>query len=191
MTPRLQRIAARLRGERGYTVVELITALSVFILVLTGITTLFVRATTAEAQMNSRSQAQQAARVGLDRFRKEAHCASASSQTGPNDVTLIMPPQCPFGQNVTYCIYRPAGVTVDRWTLYRELGDTCDATGSTRIAQFLTTATNPPSKFTSIAAAPGALAQVKVDLHVNQKPSKPLDSYDLVDTIVLRNSVRG
>ena len=191
MKGRLQRVAARLRGERGYSVVELITALSVFILVLTGITTLFVRATTAEAEMNLRSQAQQAARIGLDRFRKEAHCASGSTQTGPNDVTLIMPPQCPFGANVTYCLYRPVGVTVDRWTLYREIGDTCDATGSTLIADYLTTATNPPSKFTTIDSAPGALAQVQVDLHVNKNPAKPLQSYDLVDTIVLRNSVRG
>lgn len=186
----MSRLVARLRSQRGYSVLELITALTIFILVLTGITTLFVRATTAEADLSNRSQAQQEARIALDTFRKEAHCSSGSTQLSASDVTLLMPPQCPFGANVTYCLVKP-NAAIDRVKLYRKLGDTCDATGSRMIADYLTTSTVPSSRFTSIPAAPGALAKVTVELRVNRNPGKPLQSYDLVDTIVLRNSVRG
>lgn len=190
MSGRLHRLLARAREEQGYSLLELLTALTIFILVLTGITTLFVRATTAEADLHNRSQAQQSARIALDRFRKEAHCASGSTQLGPSDVTLLMPPQCPYGANVTYCMVKP-NPAVDRAKLYRQVGDTCDATAGKLMADYFTTATSPPSKFTSVPSGPGTLASVGVDFHVNREPAKPLQSYDLVDAIVLRNSVRG
>ena len=81
------RLVKRLRGERAYTMVELITVVAIMGIVMTGITTVFVQGSNAELDMNNRFQAQSATRIALDKIRKDIHCSSGvtspTTQGGP------------------------------------------------------------------------------------------------------------
>ena len=68
-----------LRRERGYTLVEMLTVMTILGVVMGALGTLFVSATNSEADMNNRFRAQQTARLALDKMRREVHCASAAS----------------------------------------------------------------------------------------------------------------
>lgn len=89
------RFLQRLSGERGYTLVEMITVMLIMSVVMTGITTVFVQGSNAELDMNNRFQAQTNARLALDKLRKDLHCSSAvtPAQTGSavSSVTLSDP----------------------------------------------------------------------------------------------------
>jgi prepilin-type N-terminal cleavage/methylation domain-containing protein len=47
----------RLRGERGYTLVEMLTVLVIMSVVMTSLTTVFVHASNSETDMNNHFQA--------------------------------------------------------------------------------------------------------------------------------------
>jgi prepilin-type N-terminal cleavage/methylation domain-containing protein len=95
------KLVARLRSQqRGYTLVELLTVMSILGVVMTGLTTLFVQGSNAEVDMNARFQAQQDTRLALDRMRRDAHCASdvqiywggtLKSPTSPVTTTPVVP----------------------------------------------------------------------------------------------------
>jgi prepilin-type N-terminal cleavage/methylation domain-containing protein len=172
-----------MRGERGYTLIEMLTVLVVFGTVMSALMALFVQGTNAEVDMNRRFQAQQDARVALDKIRRETHCASAVSVASPSSVTLSMPSYCPTGNgSVTWCT---ASLGPSRYGLYRKTGAVCDATG-VRWADHLTSA----NVFSYAAQSPTSLAKLSVDFPIDVKPSRTVDAYELKDDIVLRNSVR-
>ena len=66
-----------MKDERGYTLIEMLTVLVIFSTVMSALLVLFVQGTNAEFDMNNRFQAQQDARLALDKIRREAHCATA------------------------------------------------------------------------------------------------------------------
>ena len=172
-----------MRSERGYTLVEMLTVLVIFGTVMSALLTLFIQGTNAELDMNNRFQAQQDARVALDKIRREAHCASAVTVSTPASVTLSLPSYCPTGNgSVTWCT---SSLGPRRYGLFRKTGATCDATG-VRWADHLTSA----NVFSYAAQSPTSLAKLSVDFPINVKPSRTVDLYDLKDDIVLRNSVR-
>jgi prepilin-type N-terminal cleavage/methylation domain-containing protein len=173
---------AAIRGERGYTLVEMLTVLVIFGTLMGALMTLFVQATNAEADMNNRYRAQQNARLALDRLRREAHCATAVTAYSQSAVTLSLPSYCGNG-SVTWCT---ASVGASRYGLYRMAGTSCNATG-VRYADYLTSANVFPSYS---AQSTAALATLKVDFPVNVKPARTVDLYELKDDIVLRNSTR-
>ena len=173
----------KLRGEGGYTVIELLIVLLILGSVMGSLTAVFVQASTAELDMNRRFQAQHTARLALDKLRRETHCASQASVATSSSVTLTLASYCPTGTgSVTWCTVGSAG----RYGLYRKAGTSCDATG-VKWADYLTTG----SVFTYTAQSTTSLAKLRVDFPVNLKPSKSVDSYELVDEIVLRNSLRA
>ena len=73
------RVARRLAGEAGYTLTELITVMAILAIVLAGLTAMFHRGIRAEVRASRELEAQQNARLALDRMRRELHCASAIS----------------------------------------------------------------------------------------------------------------
>ena len=88
----------RLRGDRGYTLVELLVVLAIFTTVVTALVSLFTSGAKAELDMNRRFEAQQNARLALDRMRRELHCASgitATPNTAVSSITVTLPSQCP------------------------------------------------------------------------------------------------
>jgi prepilin-type N-terminal cleavage/methylation domain-containing protein len=181
---------APVRGERGYSLVEMLTVISILSVVLTGLTTLFVQGSTAELDMNRRFQAQQEARVALDKLRREIHCARLAATTpttgSASKVTLTLPGQCPTAvgsveTQVSWCTQPFAS----RHRLYRKVGSVCDTTG-VKWADYLTES----AVFQYQPSEPGSLARLRVNIPVDIKPGDATPVYALCDQIVLRNSTR-
>jgi prepilin-type N-terminal cleavage/methylation domain-containing protein len=172
------------RDERGYTLIEMLTVLVIFGTVMSALMVLFVQGTGAEVDMNNRFQAQQAARLALDKIRREAHCATAVTVSSASSVTLNLPSYCPTGNgSVTWCT---VSLGTSRYGLYRKAGATCDSTG-VRWADYLTTA----NVFSYAAQSSTSLAKLSVDFPIDVKPKRTVDTYELKDDIVLRNSTRS
>jgi prepilin-type N-terminal cleavage/methylation domain-containing protein len=181
----------RLRGERGYSLIEMLTVMVIMGVVMTGLTTLFVQGSNAEVDMNRRFQAQQEARVALDKLRREIHCAKAAS-TSPGSaaasaVTLDLPGQCPtaVGGALTSVTWCTVSVSANRYRLFRKVATTCDSTG-VRWADYLTV----QNVFDYKTQSTTALSKLKVLLTVDAKASDATPGYSLCDQMVLRNSSR-
>jgi prepilin-type N-terminal cleavage/methylation domain-containing protein len=173
------------RSERGYTVIEVLVVLVILGTVLAALATLFVQGANAELAMNHRFEAQQTARLALDKLRRETHCAGEANPVTATSVTLSLASYCPTGNGaVTWCTVAAAG-SAARFGLYRKAGTTCDATG-VKWADYLTTG----NVFTYVAQSSTSLAKLGVAFPVNVNPRKSVEAYELVDEIVLRNSTR-
>ena len=158
--------------------VELLVVTIVLTTVLTGLTTAFVQGSNAELHSNRRVQAQLQAVAAFDRLRRDIHCASSASVVG----TTMTLAGCGSG-TVSWCAIGSGS----RYALHRLMGASCDSTGKF-YADYLTSS----SVFTYTApVADTSLAKVHVDARVNINPSNAVESFELTDDIVLRNSVRA
>jgi prepilin-type N-terminal cleavage/methylation domain-containing protein len=176
----------KLAREHGYTVVELLVVMLILGVVMGSLTTVFVQASNAELDLNQRFQAQQNARLALDKLRRETHCASQATVSTPSSVTLTLASYCPTGSgSVTWCVASVGGAA-DRYGLYRKAGTSCDS-GGVKWADYLTSS----NAFSYTAQSSDSLAKLHVDFPVNLKPSKSVRAYELVDDITLRNSLRS
>jgi len=181
-----KRVAARLRGEGGYSVVELLISMSILGVVMTSLSVLLVSATNSEMDMNNRFQAQTEARLGLDRLRREVHCAVSVSPAGASSsITLTIPATCPTSGGLTSITWCTVANGANRWGLWRYEGAACSGTGR-RFADYLTAA----NAFTYTAQSSSKLATLNVRLPVNIRPADGTLLYTLDDDIVLRNSTR-
>jgi hypothetical protein len=153
---------------------------------MAAITGLLVSGTTAEVNMNRDFQAHTEARLGLDRLRREVHCASAATPAGPSaSVTLTMPAACPTAGGSATITWCTVGNGTGRWDLWRYVGSSCSGTGL-KIADHLTT-----QNAFNYGTPSGSLAKLGITLAVNPTPGKPERVYTLEDAIVLRNSTRA
>lgn len=182
----IERVRRRLRnrGESGYSLVEMLVVMVIMSIVFAGITTVFVAGSKAQADQDRRFQAQLSTRLALDKIRRDIHCASDVTPYATNSVTLKIT-GC-GGGDVSWCTAAVTGYT-GRYALYRQLGTSCSAAG-TKIADYLTNANAFPA-FAHVSGC-GCLASLQVDFTVSVKSSSTVDSYDLGDTIYLRNSTR-
>ena len=179
---RVHRLLRRLSGERGYSLIELLTVMGILSIVLGGLTTLFVSATAAQTDLNERYQAQQHARLALERVRRDIHCASSAATTG-STLSLVLGSYCRSGSGpITWCTVL---VSPQRYALYRAAAGTCSAANGVKLADYITTATT----FSAIAPNAESLARVGIDFPVDLE-ADALRAYRLRDAIVLRNSVR-
>ena len=175
----------RLGDEGGYSLIEMLTVMVILSVVMGALTTLFVRASNAETDMNSRFHAQQEARVALDRIRRETHCASGVTAASGTSVTLVLPSFCATGSgSVTWCTAAAPG-SPTRYGLYRKVGTTCDSSG-VRLADYLTRG----DVFAFTAQSSTSLAKLHVEFPVNPDPGRGVGTYELRDDIVLRNTTR-
>jgi prepilin-type N-terminal cleavage/methylation domain-containing protein len=183
----LRRIAARLlREEGGYTLMELLVSISILASVMASVSVLLVSATKSEVDMNKRFQAQTQARLGLDRLRREVHCAISVSPAGASSsVTLTIPSTCPTSGGSTAITWCTVANGANRWDLWRYPGSSCSGTGK-KWADYLTQS----SIFNYTAQSTVKLATLSVTLPVNVRPSQTSFLYKLDDDIVLRNSTR-
>ena len=193
-----QRIAKRFaRCQQGVTLVETLTVLTILGVVMAGLTTAFASATNAEADMSNRFQAQQRARLALDKIRREVHCASGATPAGAatSTITLTLPSYCKTysgSGSVTWCT---RSVASNRYALYRVNGSTCS--GGVKWVDYLTPTstaaicTGALCVFNYSGQTTTRLAQLHVDFPVNVRPARSVDTYELVDDLVLRNSTRS
>ena len=189
-----RRVLRRLHGERGFSLIEMLTVMVIMGIVMGSLTTVFVSASNSESDMNNRFQAQLTSRLALDKLRREVHCASVITPTGvASSVTLTLPSYCKTGSgSITWCT-RSLGT--NRYGLYRIVGATC--TGGVKWADYLVSSSTASvcsgalCIFSYTAQSTASLAKLHVDLPVNVKPSMSVEQYELVDDIALRNSTRS
>ena len=180
------RLAALRSDERGYSLVELLTAMGILGVVMTSLTAVMVSATKADLRMNQEFQAQTQARTALERFRREGHAACKADPAGPAasvTLTYVTAGSCPAsgGTQVSWCTV-PNGA--NRYGLFRTVGGTCSAAGA-KLADYLTTANAFNYQIIS-----NRRAKVGITLAVNPRPTSGRGTYSLEDDIVLRNSSR-
>jgi prepilin-type N-terminal cleavage/methylation domain-containing protein len=184
----IERIRSRLRGEAGYSLVEMLTVLVIMSVVFVGITDIFVAGSKAQADQGNRFQAQLDSRLALDKLRRDVHCASTVSSYTSSAVTLTIS-GC-SGGNVSWCTAQ-VGSIANRFALYRQLGTSCSSAGGTMIADYLYTgAIFPTTPSTTQSTGCGCLMYLAVDLKVSLRRSQSVDAYELTDSIYLRNSTR-
>jgi prepilin-type N-terminal cleavage/methylation domain-containing protein len=183
-------LVGRLRRRDGYTLIELIVVLSIFLFIVTALTRLFTSGARAELDMNRRFQAQQQARLALDRMRRELHCADSitSGADGDGDgnvasITVTLPSQCPSAKGVNATVvYDTSSAGTNRWKIRRtQSGVTIP------IADYITT--DDPFKYTAPSTSSRGL--LHVDFPVNVYPNEGWKQWRLVDDIVLRNTLRS
>ena len=180
----MKHVGRTLRGRGGYTLIELLAVLTIFLIVVSSLTTLFVSGAKAELDANRRFQAQQSARVAFDQMRREIHCASALTFTSAASVTITLPPGCPSaGGTQTTVIYDTASAGTNRYTLRRKKG----SAAAVPIADYLTSG----SIFAYTAPSTTALGRLTVDMPVNVYPNEAWKKWRLVADIVLRNTTRA
>ena len=138
----------------------------------------------AEVRASREFQAQQNARLAMDKIRRELHCANAISApngTAVASVTVTLPAACSgTAATVTYATQT---VATGRWQLTQG--------GRTRaaavvVADYLTAST----PFTYYIPAAGTLGRLRVDIPVNLNPTDTSTEWRLQDDIVLRNTIR-
>jgi prepilin-type N-terminal cleavage/methylation domain-containing protein len=182
-----------MRNERGYTLIEMLIVMAILGIVISGLTTIFVSGSRAELDMNRRFQAQQQARLALDRIRADLHCASAAQVQTINSYTggvAISAPNC-SSATIDWCLV-PSTKLTGRYALYRttSASNKCAAadTGRLLVADYLTRNTGVFSTLTNVSN--GSLEVVVVDFPVSVNPTSTSDVYELKDMIVARNSTR-
>jgi prepilin-type N-terminal cleavage/methylation domain-containing protein len=186
----IERIRTRLSGERGYSIVELLTVVTILSVVVGALTTLFVSASNGELDMNRRFQAQQSARLAIDKLRREVHCAISASPSGSSSsVTLTIPAQCPTANgftSITWCVIAPPGAWAGRYALYRSTAATCTTSTGVKWADYLTT----QQIFNYTVQSSQSLASLGASLVVDVRRDSSQGTFKLNDDIVLRNSSR-
>lgn len=183
----MRRLAAALRrDESGYSLTELLTVMVILSVVMGALTTMLVSGSRASIDMNQRVEAQTELRLGLDRLRREAHCASLST-SGTASVTLTLATTCPTSQGNTSITWCTVG-SGTRYGLWRYAGSACGVGGGTgvRVADYLTTA----NVFGYSPQSATSLAKLAVDFPISLTPGAGR-AYRLTDEIVLRNSTRS
>jgi type II secretory pathway pseudopilin PulG len=175
----------RLSGEGGYSLVELLTVMVIMSFVVGGITTLFVRGSNAEIDMNRRFVAQQEIRVAMDKLRRDAHCSSKAIKPTSTTYVLFNDP-CQSGGVVSWCSVQVGSTGV--YKFYRSTTSTCDASTGVMYAENIVTAGG--AVFAYVQQSTDHLASLQVNLQSNPKPALAQETYKLSDSVVLRNGTR-
>jgi prepilin-type N-terminal cleavage/methylation domain-containing protein len=184
----IERVRSRLRGEAGYSLVEMLTVMVIMSVVFAGITDIFVSGSKAQADQDNRFQAQLTTRLALDKIRRDIHCASDIQNYGTSFATMKVS-GC-SGGDVSWCTVAVSGYA-NRYRLYRQLGTSCTASTGMMYADYLTSgAVFPTNPATAHTVGCGCLEALDVDFKVSLKSSAVIDAYELSDTIYLRNSTR-
>jgi prepilin-type N-terminal cleavage/methylation domain-containing protein len=181
-------------SERGYSLVELLVTMVILSVVVGGLTTVFISGSGAQVRLNERFQAQQNARMALDRLRVDIHCASAAQAQTINTypgIKLNETSCYPSTPTVSYCVIQTTSSPL-RYALYRATGSgatDCTSSDATRVqvAESLTST----SVFTTAAIPQYSLQTVGIDIKVSvNAASTTKNAYELTDSIVARNSTR-
>jgi prepilin-type N-terminal cleavage/methylation domain-containing protein len=181
-----RRLRSRLRGQGGYSLVELIAVMAIFLSIVAALTTLFASGAKAEMDLNRRFEAQQNARLAMDRLRRELHCSSGITAVDGSPLTpglavaairVTLPSHCPTAGGVTLNVVYDSVAVEGRWQVRR---------AGVVIADYI----RNDDVFTYTPPSTATRALLHVDLPVNVNPNEGWKTWRLVDDIVLRNTLR-
>jgi hypothetical protein len=165
----------------------MLTVLVILGIVIGGLTTMLEQGSSAELDMNNRFQAQSNTRLALDKLRRDLHCASSVRYgTTPSATSVTLDDACISGGSVTWCTSGQGS----NYSLYRNAGTTCSTAATARWIDHLTTG----NVFWYDRGWQASLPKLHVALPANtsSRPSvRTVDTYELCDTIVLRNGSRS
>jgi len=186
----VSRLRRRLIDQRGYTLTELLTAMSILTIVIATLGSVMVSGTNTENDLSDRFRAEQGARLALGRFRREVHNScdkSLSGVSGSGFTTVTLSSEAstpPFACSAsgTWCVVG----TSAPYTLYRKAGATCDNAGVKWAGNLTTNAV-----FTEVAASGGKLPRLGILLSVDVRPADAAQRYSLFDSIAVRNYLRS
>jgi prepilin-type N-terminal cleavage/methylation domain-containing protein len=194
---RFARALHHTRDQRGFTLIEMLVAMVILSIVLGGLTTIFVRGSAAELDLNRKFNAQAQARLGLTRFRVDAHCASAAQVqtigTYTGSVKLLVSSCYASATTVSWC---PVQVTATplRYQLWRSTATSniCTSSDTTRVMVADYLVNSPVTTIFTTATIPNyGLQTVGIDFKVSANAAATTkDVYELTDSIVARNSTR-
>lgn len=182
----MERALGRLRGQGGYSLVELVAVMAIFLIVVSALTSLFASGAKAEMDLNRRFEAQQNGRLAMDRLRRELHCSSGITQTDGTALPLTpvaairvtLPSHCPTANGLTVnVVYDTVSAGENRWQVRRD---------GLVLADYITN----DDVFTYTPESAASRALLHVDLPVNIDPNEGWKAWRLVDDIVLRNTLR-
>ena len=199
-------MTARVTGQEGYTLVEMVVVMAILTVVLGGVVSLFTTGIRAASDQNQRVQAQQDSRLALNKMRRDVHGACtistpATYNTWASSVTLYSSlDSCGSGTHtVTWC----TAASGSKFVLYRTAATSC--TGSLQSMVTSLVAANafayipPNSHVTTVGSGTGASYIVTQDasyalprLHVSFTVARAgaTRRYTLVDDIVFLNGPR-
>jgi type II secretory pathway pseudopilin PulG len=174
------RLRARLRSEQGSSMIELLTAMMILGTVTAAVTVLFLRASTAEVEMNQRFQAQQEARIAVDRLRREVHCAKLITPTGVSAaISVTVARVCPTAIGNVDTVHTYDVVSADgRFKLRRDNIVIADYVAEQNVFNYMAPVTGT------------SLGKLTVTLPINRTPSDQGKEWRLVADVVLRNTSR-
>jgi prepilin-type N-terminal cleavage/methylation domain-containing protein len=179
-------------GEQGYSLIELLVTMVILVIVIGSLTTVFISGSSAEASLNRRFQAQQNARMGLDRIRTDIHCATAAqAQTINTYPGLKLAAANCYASTPTISWCAVVVTASVRYALYRSTttgATTCTSSDANRVlvADYLTSS----AAFTTATIPQFTLQRVGVDFRVSINQTTTRDAYELTDSIVARNATR-
>lgn len=180
----MKRLWRAVRGQGGYSITELLLVMVILGTILGGLTTAFVSGSRAEVRSNRRVQAQLQATAAFDRLRRDVHCASSTNATPGTPVSSITLSGCATGSVYWCALTSPSNSSL--YALYRTTASPCSSSGKL-YGDYLLSST----VFTYTAPiAATSLAKVHADVRVSVHPTQALDTFELQDDIVLRNSTR-
>ncbi len=165
-----------LRDESGMTLVELMIASVVLVLVMAGLSNMFVSGLRAGTNGNARLASQEAVRTAFDRLEYETRCAETATLVSSGaGVALSLPGWCPNATgDVAWC--------VQSGSLVRIAGGT-DCTGS---GQTLVTDVSSATPFSCLTPT-GDLPRLEVSLTASTD-GLAADATSAVDDIAMRNA---
>lgn len=164
------------RDESGFTMVELVVVTFVTVLLMAGLSSMFVSGLRASSTASTRLSGQSKMNVALSRIEYEARCASTAALVSSGaGVTLTVPSNCPHSNGTfTWCV---SGGSLIRYT-----SSTCSGTTYLTIATSVTSA-HPFSCLVTVGNYP----RLQVALTVNNSTTSG-NTVSATEQLVLRNA---
>jgi len=179
------RLGSLTSEQHGFTLIELVAAMTMLAVVAGGISVLFVSGNGTQATLSADFTAQSSVHLGLDKLRVDVHAACSETAQAATAVTLSGPP-CDGSVLVTWCTRGSGSV----YGLYRVSGSACTG-GGYKWADYLTGGSIFSYLGPNVTAGSNALPRLHVDLTVNATPARTVTGYRVVDDLVFRNGPRA